>query len=119
MELIVGGAYQGKKAYARDKYKLDDAEIFSCSEDGNIDFSCRCICRLERYILACVREGKLPEQRFRPDAGVTCNDVSCGVVPMDAELRIWRETVGRFLNGLSSQAEHVTRMFCGLPQTLK
>lgn len=119
MELIIGGAYQGKKAYARNKYRLDEQEIFTCGEDGSIDFSSRCICRLERYILACVREGKAPERSFRPDAVVLCDDVSCGVVPMDAQLRAWREAVGRFLSGLSQEAEHVTRLFCGLPQVLK
>lgn len=119
MELIIGGAYQGKKAYARDKYKLDEREIFTCGEDGAIDFSSRCICRLELYILACVTEGKTPERGFRSDAVVLCDDISCGVVPMDARMREWREAVGRYVGGLSREAEHVTRLFCGLPQVLK
>ena len=30
MELIFGGAYQGKTQYAAQKYDLTDADIFTC-----------------------------------------------------------------------------------------
>ena len=46
-------------------------------------------------------------------------DFSCGVVPMDAEMRRWRDENGRPNNYLSARAERVVRMFCGLPQVLK
>ena len=36
MELIFGGAYQGKTQYAAQKYDLTDADIFTC-EDLDLD----------------------------------------------------------------------------------
>ena len=53
------------------------------------------------------------------DSVLICDDISCGVVPLDAETRAWREACGRMLSALSMEAETVTRIFCGLPQRLK
>lgn len=119
MELIIGGAYQGKLSYARSSYGLSDADIFTCTQDGGIDFSKRCICHLEVYLLACVKNGTTPQHAFREDAIVICRDISCGVVPVDEELRAWREETGRYLSALAAEAAHVTRIFCGIPQVLK
>ena len=119
MELIIGGAYQGKLSYARKKYNLSDADIFTCMEDGKIDFSKRCIYRLEEYIFTCVKNGTEPERAFRADAIIICRDISCGVVPVDSVLRAWREETGHYVNRLSADAAHVVRLFCGLSQVLK
>ena len=83
MDLIIGGAYQGKEAYARAHYGLQDEDVFICSESGELDASKRCICHLEQYVLFCIREGIEPAGAFREDAVILCNDISCGVVSMD------------------------------------
>ena len=122
MILIIGGAYQGKTAYAKQTYGLQDADIFTC-ETELLDLSARCLRHLERFALACVRAGKEPADVL---AGLAlsgkiliCEDISCGVVPMDAETREWREAVGRMNAALAAQADTVTRIFCGLPLELK
>ena len=78
---------------------------------------------LERFALACVRAGKEPADVL---AGLAlsgkiliCEDISCGVVPMDAAERAWRERHGALLQQLSRRSETVIRIFCGLPQQLK
>ena len=48
-----------------------------------------------------------------------CEDISCGVVPMDAAERAWRERHGALLQQLAQRSETVIRIFCGLPQQLK
>ena len=53
------------------------------------------------------------------DKILICEDISCGVVPMDAVEREWREAVGRMNAMLAAKAERVTRLFCGLPLELK
>ncbi len=57
MVLLIGGAYQGKTAYAQTKYGLRDAEIFTCEGEA-LDLTARCLRHLERFALACVRAGK-------------------------------------------------------------
>ena len=122
MELIFGGAYQGKTQYAAQKYDLTDADIFTC-EGLALDPAARCVRHLERFALACVQAGKEPADELRAldlsDKILLCEDISCGVVPMDAEAREWREAVGRMNAMLASKAERVTRLFCGLPLELK
>ncbi len=121
MELIVGGAYQGKRAYAKKEYGLSDGEIAACC--GVQLPAARCIEHLERYTLACVRAGidpcAAPELAALENVIVICDDISCGVVPIDPVERAWREQTGRLLTQLSARAKRVTRVFCGLPLTLK
>lgn len=122
MDLIIGGAYQGKTDYAKEKFALTDGEIAVC-ETQTPDLTARCLCHLERFALACVKAGKEPAQVL---AGcdlqgkvLICDDISCGVVPIDAETREWREAVGRMTAALAARADTVTRVFCGLPLVLK
>ena len=119
MELIIGGAYQGKLTYAREKYGLTDKDIYTCGEDGELNKSARCIRRLEEYVWGCRKKGVEPTLDFREDAVLISRDISAGIVPMDPEQRAWREAVGRYLSALASRADTVTRIFCGLPQQLK
>ena len=119
MELIIGGAYQGKLTYAREKYALKDTDIYTCTEDGELDATKRCIRHLEEYVLGCLRKGVEPTKKFKKNAVLICRDISAGIVPMDPEQRAWREAVGRYLSALAAQADTVTRVFCGLSQQLK
>ena len=125
MDLIIGGAYQGKSEYAKRLYGLDEAGIFTCREDGAIDFSARCIDALEEYTFWCVRNGVDPVESFRAredewrESVLICADIFCGVGPLGAENRAWREATGRLCAYLAGRADTVTRMFCGLPQRLK
>ena len=125
MHLIIGGAFQGKTDWAKAQFDLTDADILECTEQTLPDFSAKCVTHLERFVLYCLRQGQEPKavlaQRAEgwKNSVLICDDISCGVVPLDAEDRAWREACGRMLNDLSIQAETVTRMFCGLPQRLK
>ena len=125
MHLIIGGAFQGKTDWAKAQFDLTDADILECTEDRDVDFSRPCVTHLERFVLYCLRQGQEPKDVLAQRAEgwknsvLICDDISCGVVPLDAEDRAWREACGWMLNDLSIQAETVTRMFCGLPQRLK
>jgi len=124
MDLIIGGAYQGKTEYACKHFGIEKNEIFTCTEAVTIDLGSRCIRSLQSYVLACVRAGVEPYEAFEKDdrwknAVILCEDIFCGVVPVDPVLRAWREATGRLLNALTPRADTVTRLFCGLPQKLK
>jgi len=119
MDLVIGGAFQGKLDYARETFTLREEEICTCTPDAEPDWSARCIRRLEEYVLYCVRRGIPCEDKYRPDAVLIGRDIFCGVVPMDPVERAWREETGRFYSRLSRSADSVTRLFCGIPQRLK
>ena len=122
MELIYGGAYQGKTQYAAEKYALTDDEIFTC-ETARLDPHARCIRPLERFAGACAAAGLDACEEFARQApGAVCliaDDISCGIVPLEPAERAWRESAGRLLSFLSKRADTVTRVFCGLALELK
>ena len=121
MILITGGSYQGKLDYAKARFQLADADI--CL--GGVDFSRRCLAYIDRWALEQVRSGSEPAEAFRAnpdgwrDAIIITTDISSGVVPMEPELRAWREACGRMNSYLAGEADEVWRLFCGIPQRLK
>ena len=124
MNLIIGGAYQGKLDYAKKTYGFEDRDIFHC-RGCEIDFEKPCICDLEEFILACIHEEEDPIVYFKyrwedwRQSTIICDDMSCGVVPLGAEMRKWRQVTGQLCQYLSANAGSVTRIFCGLEQKLK
>ena len=126
MILIIGGSYQGKLDFARQRFQLAEDEIQVCTEDtGALDFSRRCISYIDRFALNRVRSGFEPADALRTDPGLykdvifIANDVSGGVVPMDPTLRAWREACGRMNLKLAKASDEVWRLFCGIPQRVK
>ncbi len=125
MELIIGGAYQGKTEFAKENFNINDDEIFVCNKDNKPCFDEKCISHLERFSFWCVEHGFEPSAYFFEHAEnlehqiIISDDISCGVVPIDKTERSWREAHGRLMIKLSKKAEHVTRIFCGLSQRLK
>mgnify|MGYP004618429129 FL=1 len=125
MELIIGGAYQGKTEFAKERFGLSDDDICVCDKDGSIDFDKKCISHIERYSYWCIEHGIEPAEHFFEHAKnlehgvVISDDISCGVVPIDKTERAWREANGRLLIKLAENSEHVTRVFCKIPVVLK
>ena len=124
MNLIIGGAYQGKREFAKAAFGLREEDIFTC-QGAHIDFSAPCIDEIQEFTLACVREGIDPVAYLRDrreqweDTVFICQDLFCGVVPIDDALRAWRHTTGLVCQYLSREAGRVSRIFCGLEQRLK
>lgn len=120
MVLIIGGAYQGKLEFAKQVFGLSEEDIFTCTP-GKIDFSKRCIYQAQEF----VRGKEDPVGYFRThraqweDKILILNDISCGVVPLGAENRVWRENTGRLMQYLAGEAQQVSRIFCGLELRLK
>lgn len=121
MILITGGSYQGKLAYAKQRFGLTDGDI--CI--GEIDLSKRCLAYVDRYALQAVKQGVEPADILMANADalsdkiIITTDISGGIVPMDPVLRAWREACGRMNSALAARADEVWRLFCGIPQRLK
>ena len=139
MKLIFGGAFQGKLEYA--KKNFDIKSVHDCgagvSPEAAVgggavdfagtepDFSKDAVCALEKFVLKCVRDGVEAKEYFMEnkekwqDKVLILTDVSQGIVPMDAELRAFREMNGRLMLYLASEAEEVIRVFCGIGKKVK
>jgi len=131
MIMIVGGAYQGKLKYALDRFKLTEEDIYHCADAGIAIPQGELCYEIDKWILALIQEWHDKQEaaavddavrqfaKANPKAIVICNDISCGVVPIDPVMRAWREAVGRAMVRLNLQAEEVVRIFCGIPTKLK
>ena len=120
--LIVGGACQGKREYAQKAFGLNEREILPWNEERE---AASCIADLHLRVRACLKKGLTQQEvlekllPFCQGKIVLCDDIFCGVVPLDALERQWREVTGRLLCRLAQEADSVIRMQCGLPQAIK
>lgn len=112
MILIIGGAGQGKLDYVLQKTGYGPAQVARTPEEART-----------RPVFAGLEDWpELDEAALleaNPDVILICDEVGCGVVPMEKKERDWRERVGRTCCVLAEQAERVERLFCGIPTVLK
>ncbi len=101
--LIIGGAAQGKTAFARtlspEQDIIDDLHV--------------------RVQQALRDKTQLPKAADFAGKTVVCNEVGGGVVPMDASEREWRECTGRLCCDIAAQADRVYRVYCGIATCIK
>lgn len=125
MVLIFGGAYQGKVEFAKENFDINENDIFVCTQDKDIDWSYKVITNLDQAFLRHVKEGKESREVLAAnleslrDKILIVNDISQGIVPMEKDLRDWREMTGRAMLYLSKEADEVYRVFCGLGNKIK
>ena len=126
MILIIGGVYQGKLEYSLNRFGLNKEDVYFCDmKDITIPTNKKIIYELEKWIFALVSSGcnvaekitNLIEQNL--STIIICNDISCGVVPIDKELRIWREEVGRATGTIAQNSTEVVRLYCKIPTRIK
>lgn len=122
MILVIGGAGQGKLRYAMAEWGISREEVatdFKNAETARIFYD------FQQAVQKSLQAGEDPAEKLEfliaanPELIVLCDEVGCGVVPMDREERIWRETVGRLCCRMAQCARRVDRVFCGVPMRLK
>lgn len=120
MILLIGGAEQGKLAFAREHFAIAPEDVFVC-DGGDIDFSKPCIAHIEAF----TRVHPDPIEYFSTHrqewehSVLILEDIFCGVVPMGADVRAWRQKTGLLSQYLGREATAVSRIFCGLELRLK
>ena len=131
MILIIGGFAQGKLHYVKQSYvRCEDGRKVAVS-DGTLELPAETgagqviVNHLHRYIREQLRQGTAPEVMIEnfckehPDCILICDEIGNGIVPMEAEERIYRERTGRILEQLAAQADEVVRVVCGIGQKIK
>lgn len=125
MKMVIGGAYQGKLAYAQNQWK--EAGTFADGRTCGMEelVSCRGVCHFEELIRRGLLSGLpvrgLPEMLREQNPGIVivCREIGYGIVPMDAFEREYRETVGRVMTELAALSEEVHRVVCGIGTVIK
>ncbi len=124
MILIIGGANQGKKDYAIEKFSVSQwLDGGTCSKEEV--FRAKGICHFELLVERLLQEQtdlrKFTEEvlKINPDIIIITNELGCGLVPVDAFARRYREEHGRICTYLASQAKEVHRVMCGIGKVIK
>ena len=145
MHVVTGGAYNGKAAWVKEYYKLDQKknfQWFNAYEDkplpkslenhnGMIVFE-----GIEQWVYQWMKGKGLEEARKygrylieewveweEKDKGnhliVLCTDISKGIVPMDADMRKWRDLTGWFYQDLVNGSKQVHLIWYGIAKQIK
>ena len=86
--------------------------------------------QLQRVIRRWLQAGKTQEELsrllFEQDEDqqeekriIICDETGCGLVPVDAFEREYRETAGRICTALAEHADEVYRVVCGIGMRIK
>ena len=126
MELYIGGTGQGKLRYVQSKKNLDSGVVADgavCDEQQLLQAAV--INHFHLYLRRLLQEHGDVDACLRlllaenASVALIMDEVGCGIVPLDAFERQYRETVGRTGCSLAQEASHVERIVCGLGQVLK
>jgi adenosylcobinamide kinase/adenosylcobinamide-phosphate guanylyltransferase len=142
MQLVVGGAYAGKRRIVRQKisdfswisaYMGDSTQSWQTKWHAN---TCLVLEGWEKWIEADMQQGLLPdqirqqyasllrslsgeEQKCKNKVILIMLEVGRGIVPINEEERKVRDIAGWLLQDAATQADEVVYVWHGLTQTLK
>lgn len=126
MIMITGGAFSGKKDYAKKRFGFSDEEILN-GENCSLEavFSAKCIADYQLIVKRLLEENA-DVQTFterlcieNPNAVIIINEIGAGIIPLEKSDRIWREETGRAGCLIARNSSEVIRLACGIPTTIK
>lgn len=128
MHIVFGGLFNGKRQYVKEQLKptiIIDSDIQSLNVSGQIVS----IENFPQLVLPFVLHDEviasdivftyIQQIAKSNDVICVCDDISRGVVPMDATERKIRDILGRLYQQLFIEAKTITRIWYGIPETLK
>ena len=124
MEMIIGGAYQGKRNYAKEQFpdmqwkdgaEVTEEELMNAAGVWNFQEYIRRQLQEEKEVTSLAQTLILRN----PDVILVSQEVGYGVVPIDAFERKYREAVGRVCTELATYSKKVTRVCGGIGQVIK
>lgn len=108
MTFITGGAYQGKLEFAKKELGFDDENILN-----ELQKKIRDMTDMSAEEIA---ENILNDDKIKC---VICDEVGCGIVPLEKTDRVWRELTGRVGCILAKKADAVYLLKIGIPRRIK
>ena len=126
MIMITGGAFQGKREYAKNRFGFSDDEILSGGScEFEAVFAAKCVTDYQLAVKRLLEENADPDEitrrlcRENSDAVIIMNEIGGGIIPIEKSERIWREETGRAGCILAENSREVIRLVCGIPTKIK
>ena len=134
MRIVIGGGFQGKKKWAQEQYGVTQwadgrdcpfEEIYHGEGIHHFHENIRRVMMQEKNDS---NKGKtltdvsgLPEalSQKNPDIVIVTDEIGCGLVPVDAFMRKYREQTGRICTEIASRANEVVRVVLGIGTVIK
>ncbi|WP_342600106.1 bifunctional adenosylcobinamide kinase/adenosylcobinamide-phosphate guanylyltransferase [Psychrobacillus sp. FSL H8-0483] len=124
MHVIFGGAFNGKRAYVEKYVRRRSVQWVDAAADAVVLLPATEVIvvfgveNLLEPALSKLHE-QLEQWNKTVEVIVIATEIGRGIVPMEASTRKLRDDVGRFYQKLFTRADHVTRIWYGIPQTIK
>ncbi len=121
MELVIGGAYQGKTDYILNLYNLSLDDV----ADGYLSDNKKVIIGLERIIYTMLKENNNPIDEIEKfllnndDKIIICTEIGGGLVPIDKFDRDYRDMVGKVTSIIAKKSNKIHRVWCGIGEIIK
>ena len=142
MKLIIGGFAQGKLSYVLRKLQEEEKRAYMIIDENSEaladlwkdrlpDISAgevEIVNHLHRILqradsqeqgLQWIRQAEAYCRDRGAELVIICDELGCGVVPVAAEDREYRERVGRVLCEAAARAQSVERIVCGIAAAIK
>lgn len=135
MRVVIGGAYNGKRQFVKEKFskyptkniyflegKLPIEALFSKDDViviGNFEQIILQQIHLEEEVIAENIYNELISLDHQAEVICICTDIGRGIVPLQKEDRKLRDTCGRLYQKLFAKSDNVIRVWYGIPQIIK
>lgn len=142
MHFVTGGAFNGKKAWVKEKYphavwlSAYEGDSLSSVDIKNFENDVVVFEGLEAWVREILTEKSLEESRvyFRDVLEALLSwersrhehriviigtDITKGIVPIDREVRTWRDLTGWVYQDLAKKCEQMDVIWYGMNQTMK
>lgn len=126
MRLILGGAHQNKLAYVLAVENITLQQVVRGEKCALEDVkNSKILYGFHLLVRRILQQGGDPAAfleellRDNPEIIIITDETGCGIVPIDAFEREWREVTGRLCCILAQRASRVERVFCGIATVIK
>lgn len=126
MNLVIGGAYQGKRQAAMRLFGLNEDEILDGAVCTKEELRTgRAVYDFHLFLRRLMEQQEDPavfyEELAKENPGILLisNEIGYGIVPLDRFERDWREASGRICCLAAQQSDSVIRVIAGIPTFIK
>ncbi|ASK61850.1 hypothetical protein CFK37_06595 [Virgibacillus phasianinus] len=146
MHVVTGGAYNGKSAWVRQHYLVDDSTDYHwlsayqsepCPDDLSVLSKNIVVCEgVEQWVLQWIENQSITEVRTmgrgliakwldweqttaQRKLVIIGSDISKGIVPVESKMRTWRDVTGWFYQDLVKQCDRLDLIWYGINKQLK